>query len=267
MFWGNKKESITPEVMEKNDENIVGKSEYPKEVYMIHNEFLTASEKLLKEAEEIISNSKLDINISNKGNLAIDLGFIGVKEAVEKTKNDQLLMAEKNRANAILRASSNILTHKWIPEKSVEEICKKWNLVFGISTAYKGFIPEKNLLEIKSFKEQYYDKFWLEVTHTSWNDSYTQVTRPLDSNDLSFGYNIRKSNENALDSLHICVPIKDMHINPNQTIENGYKIKNIEVPDPIVLVRRDFNGLKGYYIITAWGDEASDPIVVNQKNN
>ena len=34
-------------------------------------------------------------------------------------------------------------------------------------------------------------------------------------------------------------------------------------PDPIVLQRVE----RGYLIITAWGDEASDPIVVNSKNN
>lgn len=72
---------------------------------------------------------------------------------------------------------------------------------------------------------------------------------------------------NSIDQLRICAPIKDMHLNSNQTIEKGWKIKNIEIPDPIVLVRKDFNDIKGYFIITAWGDEASDPDVINQNNN
>lgn len=43
----------------------------------------------------------------------------------------------------------------------------------------------------------------------------------------------------------------------------GYKIQNIPAPDPVTL--QPVKG--GYLILAAWGDEASDEIVVNQNNN
>lgn len=36
-----------------------------------------------------------------------------------------------------------------------------------------------------------------------------------------------------------------------------------EIPDPVVL----YPVREGYLIVTAWGDEASDPDVVNEVNN
>jgi hypothetical protein len=42
-----------------------------------------------------------------------------------------------------------------------------------------------------------------------------------------------------------------------------YKIIKQAIPDPVVL-----KAVKdGYLILAAWGDEASDPIVVNEINN
>ena len=43
----------------------------------------------------------------------------------------------------------------------------------------------------------------------------------------------------------------------------GYKLEKKHIPDPVVL--QPVKG--GYLILTAWGDEASDPLVVNEINN
>ena len=51
-----------------------------------------------------------------------------------------------------------------------------------------------------------------------------------------------------------------MEVKLNQRVV-GYKIQNI--PDPVVL--QPVCG--GYLIVCAWGDEASDEIVVNQQMN
>lgn len=46
-------------------------------------------------------------------------------------------------------------------------------------------------------------------------------------------------------------------------LKEGYKLTKKHIPDPVVL-----QPIKnGYLIITAWGDEASDELVVNQINN
>ena len=51
----------------------------------------------------------------------------------------------------------------------------------------------------------------------------------------------------------------------NISIEDGYKLKQVykDIPDPVVL--QPVKG--GYLILTAWGDEASDPLVINENFN
>ena len=46
-------------------------------------------------------------------------------------------------------------------------------------------------------------------------------------------------------------------------LKEGYKLEKKFIPDPVVL--QPVKG--GYLILTAWGDEASDPIVINEINN
>ena len=46
-------------------------------------------------------------------------------------------------------------------------------------------------------------------------------------------------------------------------LEEGYKLVKKHIPDPVVL--QPVKG--GYLIITAWGDEASDPLVINPLMN
>jgi len=46
-----------------------------------------------------------------------------------------------------------------------------------------------------------------------------------------------------------------------------FKISKIEIPDPVVLKPVYYGGQKHYLIVTAWGLEASDELVVNEKMN
>ena len=58
----------------------------------------------------------------------------------------------------------------------------------------------------------------------------------------------------------ICAPIKDFDTE-RLRIKDGYKL--CEIPDPIVL--QPVKG--GYLVVSKWGLEASDGIVVNQQMN
>ena len=63
-------------------------------------------------------------------------------------------------------------------------------------------------------------------------------------------------------NLQICAPVKDMDSTGLEVAE-GYKLQKKHIPDPVVLQPVK----NGYLILTAWGDEASDELVVNQKFN
>lgn len=63
--------------------------------------------------------------------------------------------------------------------------------------------------------------------------------------------------------LKICAPMSDMNTQGYE-LKDGWKL----VYDPIVsLSVTHANGIKGLVIITAWGDEASDEMVVNHNQN
>jgi hypothetical protein len=78
--------------------------------------------------------------------------------------------------------------------------------------------------------------------------------------------------EGSIDTGHqllICAPAKDFNLE-GATMQNGFftELKSVRysttpAPDPVVL--RRVTG--GFLIVTAWGPEASDPLVVNQKMN
>lgn len=53
----------------------------------------------------------------------------------------------------------------------------------------------------------------------------------------------------------------------NNTEKVGHEIREIPIKDPIVLQPVMFKSLKGYLIVTSWGDEASDENVINPDSN
>lgn len=60
----------------------------------------------------------------------------------------------------------------------------------------------------------------------------------------------------------IAAPMKDFTLAPGEEIK-GRRIVTKAVPDPVVLCAV----AEGYLIVTAWGDEASDPLIQNELNN
>ena len=70
--------------------------------------------------------------------------------------------------------------------------------------------------------------------------------------------------------LEIAAPVKDFSMD-GMKIDGGAggsrRISKIEVPDPIVLKPVFFNNQKHYLIVTAWGLEAADEMVMNPVHN
>jgi hypothetical protein len=65
--------------------------------------------------------------------------------------------------------------------------------------------------------------------------------------------------------LEIAAPIKDFDTKGMEL--KDFKLSEIEIPDPVVLQPVFYARQKHYLIVTAWGQEASDELVVNQKMN
>ena len=120
--------------------------------------------------------------------------------------------------------------YKFITPEQTMTIAEKYNLILGDVSDFVGFVPDKNLKEIERFKCDDKDK---EIN-----------TSPFAPNTYA--------------ELQICAPQKDF-----DTTGKVVRNRKLMIEDPIVLQPVKY----GYLILTAWGDEASDPIVVNKINN
>lgn len=285
----------------------------------IHNEFFTASDKLLKEVTKII----LDTSI-NEDKIA-RLQKLGFNKSIEVTNNSPLLNKIKRSKETcdLINEYKTLYPYKFIAFEQVDEICKKYNLVTGLIENYKGFVPEKNLKDIE--QSQYYRITKLKQSHTQRKKEILIKISDLrdkhktpkileffdylidkqldisgvssfgsliefrldkihkDKNDVSWNYvsengrslyNILKDSDfrytietatlYSSSDLIIAAPEKDMDTTGLTKIKNSwFSTSKRHYPDPVVMIPVKM----GYLIVTAWGDEASDPLVFNEKQN
>ena len=257
--------------------NIFKKQNYPKVVEEIHNEFFQASKNLLIEARNILEKSKT--KVISKGLRLLSLGFKKTSQSSEAEKVKVSLTLSKKDKEYVFYYRKNYPFSKFITEAQVKRICFKYNLVCGNVTLFKGFVPERNLIEIENFKGvKDKDSVIFEITENQNNTVYPPgLLLGLSKDDFKEPNYIEFMHGSkyydpfngeydkvglADTSLKICAPIKDMDTK-GMKITKGFKLIKISPPDPIVL--QPVKG--GYLIITAWGDEASDPDVINPINN
>jgi hypothetical protein len=65
----------------------------------------------------------------------------------------------------------------------------------------------------------------------------------------------------------IAAPLKDFNVDDMELTKGELKRKPVVDEDPIVLQPVRYGGKTHFLIVTAWGDEASDPLVLNQNHN
>jgi hypothetical protein len=263
-------------------------SEYPAIVQEIHHEFENFGEKLLAEAKEILAKAEsIDID---KGNRLLSLGFTSAKQAKEAVAIQEAKRKAQEQSKLIVDHSVKYPTYKFITDDGVKTICEKYGLVCGPISIYKGFVPENKLQAIEQFtnlikrqaeearlkreteersvymasidpnstgEERFYSPEG--YTHTQrrqMESRYRDMSNMLWGFGSPFGW---RSNPDE-GKLHICAPEKDMDTTGFK--KSGHILKR-DIPDPVVL--HPVRG--GYIIVCAWGDEASDPLVVNEGNN
>jgi hypothetical protein len=220
-------------------------------VERIHNEFETASDRALAEAQAII-NSSVETKREELGLLLKDVGFINSKLAREVEARREKISMSKQRAEIIAKYAQKYPQYKFIFRDQVEEICKKYNLVCGEVDLYTGNVPEKNIREMVSFKVMEED-----ICHKIKSLHFTMIVSSweVDVYKKTGYHSFIKA------PFYICAPTSDMKIDSEKHTLKGAFIS--EIPDPIVLHYLP----EGYLIVTKWGLEASDPLLVNEKDN
>jgi len=248
---------------------------YPAVIQAIHNEFNLSGESLLKEAKDIISG--MSVHNKQKSEDLKNLGFRNTKDVVQMDVLIQLKREKEKLANALEYFSVNYPEYKFITHDMAMSICKKYNLVLGEVSQYKGFVPKKNIDKIKKFFEEKNDlntnfsishsrlRYEKRVTKKEYEQEKESQKRRMElTTTPSYGGYENYYLDTNKKNLFIAAPLKDMET-------KGYKLKNRmftrEIPDPVVLCPVEYEGVKLYCIVTAWGDESSDEIVVNQQMN
>jgi hypothetical protein len=256
----------------------------------IHETFYTEVDKLLASAK--IANS-LDTDkqyLIEKCARLKALGFTNTKEVKEAeaeiARLDELKRdneAKKTLIEAINYFSFKYPNYKFITEESVKKICAKYNLVYGAIDRYIGTVPDKNLKHIEDFKVLEDDEcFVYEELHSIFGGGEISTRKEYKTsecfkkeqeskNNLDFYHQRMMMNRmyyreiNMKCPLEIAAPLKDFNMQGMEV--KGHKISKIEIPDPIVLKPVIFNNQKHYLIVTAWGIEAGDELVVNANHN
>ncbi len=282
-----KKESITTVLSGNKSNNEI--------VQEIHDSFHSEVDKLLADAK--ISKS-LDTDkeaLIAKAERLMKLGFLRAQEVADADKEIlriEALKKENESKEKLIEAinyfSVKYPNYKFITEDSVKKICAKYGLIYDRVQEYIGTVPYKNLKHMEDFKIAECDKCieWLswqtsafgrrrrrrqidaEVRYIS-GDAYQQYLADKFKDGiqcLPVPINIGPPQEHrALCSLEIAAPVKDFNMDGREV--KDFRPVEVEFEDPIVLMPVFHGGNKHFLVVTAWGIEDSDELVVNQKMN
>lgn len=249
----------------------------------IHEIVYSTQDRLIQEATELVSGQIDD----QKAERLSNLGFNTCKDvAVIREKKNKMDRAQKVLMD-ILYYKDKYPFYKVIDQETIDRICSKYGLVHGEVSDFKGFVPEVKLREIERFRVAMEDKGSKEEQDRrfnrfdggGWGGSINGISIneidpawfiPMSTARSGMGLRAqiamdsnspKKSKAPSLRaSLEILAPICDMNTQ-NKRLEGNRLVNH----DPIVLQPTKTPGL--YFIVTAWGDEASDPEVVNEINN
>lgn len=249
---------------------------YSKEIQTIHNEVRDASENVLKEAKNILKEHQE--MAKEKAERLIKEGFKNSKEAKVLINLAKSAKTEGDNIDKIKYYQEKYPLYKFILKRDIENICEKYGLVYGEVELFKGFVPEINLKEIENFKIDFEDR------QIMWGGRWGakgKIGKMLSSfserrqNILIQGrtltikekvgkdkrYQWTRTKRYYFEPIQIIAPVGDMELTGKKIVKN--QIVDIPPKDPVVLC--PVRG--GYLLVTAWGDEASDPIVMNPKLN
>ena len=279
-FW-KKGKNDTQSTIQIDNSNKSDKK-YPVIVQKIHNEFMMSAEKSLLDAMEYI---KLN-NIDPKADRLSKIGFNSVPIVAKNLDIKRKIDLNIKEIDIINKYQKKYPEYRFITEQNVINICKKYNLILGGISLFKGFVPNENLIDIEIFMNKYdFSNMWItQRTNRILDMSNYKIRGDISyehfyhkksgdyvfqrkTGDLTFYssgtvngeyFECNVTNDGYLErvTLQICAPIKDMDTK-SMTLKDYKLIKNI--PDPVVL--QPVPG--GYLIVTAWGDESEDELVKN----
>lgn len=222
----------------------------------IYKDVYSAQELLLAEANAILSKpSGYNEEQYQRLHEIHRLGFSNATEVKAFKEMDDERKKQEELKSKIEYYQQTYPLHKFINEDAVKTICKKYNLLLTMTSDYIAEIPEKNQKEIVTFRVKRKD---IREPYEVYNEMFfmPRFHRPIfnDAKDYEAYQNERLCGKNLL------------ILAPEHKLKTEGKIKDrhiLKIKDPIVL--QPVN--KGYLIVSSWGFEAGDELVVNANHN
>lgn len=221
----------------------------------IYNDVYSAQELLLQEAKSILEKA---IDINQEKYILLEemnrLGFANAEEVKVFTEYKEKMQKQKDILEAIKYYKEAYPFNKFINEESVNTICKKYGLVLSTVDNYIAEIPLKNQKEIVAFRVKEKDvRFPYEVFNRL-------RPRLLSLRHHGLGSHISKEELDEKVCGQNLLIIAPKHKFKKGLVQDGNILK---IDDPIVLQPVNH----GYCIVSSWGLEAGDELVVNEINN
>lgn len=246
----------------------------------IHNTFDTEVDRLL-ESTGVVREAVVDNNLITKAERLRKLGFtqsVHVSDAKEEEQKLQEIKKfndnNKELAEAIRYFSFKYPHYKFITRESVVNICKKYGLIFGEVSRYKGTIPDSSIDQMEKFKINESDCVYVKRTiygFISRNAKDELVPYNINYKDTAdhFNYKDTADHYHSITFLkapfEIVAPEKDFDTRGMEL--KDFELVNIPVKDPVVLQPVLYRNKKYYLIVCAWGLEANDESVINHQMN
>jgi len=224
----------------------------------IYKDVYSAQELLLAEANRVLSKPiEYDSERHERLKQMYELGFSSASEVKEFNELCDKIYEHQITKRFIEYYQQNYPLHKYINNESVKAICEKYNLLLTRVSDYIAEIPEKNQKEIIAFRIKRKDVRYPDEI----NIGYRSIARSFLDNGCNVSKEeIEKIENEKLTGQHLLIIAPAHKLNTKGKVQDGHIMK---IKDPIVLQPVP----SGYLIVSSWGLEASDPIVLNPINN
>lgn len=219
----------------------------------IHEDFMSVVERHISEEERFLKQALEDNRETyERGERLCELGFGGpecnfyVMHQIRKVELEENLKA-KNYFN------TKYPKYKFILHKDLLSLCDKYGLFCSDAKQFVAEIPEKNLVEIEKAKNEVKAE---DMGHLSHQGTGFYSVLQLEEEEMTSA---------GIAPFRVVANLECFSEWAQQSLKKQRVASTI--PDPIVLMPVANGRHAGYLIVTAWGDEASLPEVVNEKMN
>lgn len=237
--------------MFKFSELFKNSTKYPEKIQEIHKTVDMSSDKALEEARKILFDLE---NVNNsKAERLEKLGFTGLEGVIQLRQLKEQKEKFKRIRDCIESYQKNYPLNKFITREEAVSVCEKYNLYIGDVPFFKGFVPERNLQEMERFVSNYsLTQYYRQENGKAYRESKLVSKDEFENQIPGFVY------YEHTPFFKIMAPESQFYITSGMR-----KVGREIIDDPIVLLPVP----EGYIVVTAWGDEASDPVIINEGNN